>query len=92
MEKLEQLKKEMLDAKEAYETFKTNNSRELTEEEKRNEPQHPTFIGVEQSETRMLELTRENADEMMKLEQNMRDTHSAYIKEYMNSKQIEYYT
>ena len=87
MEKLEQFKKEMLDAKEAYETFKTNNSRELTEDEKRNEPQHPTFIGVEQSETRMFELTKDNVDEMRKLEQNMRDTHSAYVKEYMNSKQ-----
>ena len=71
MEKLEQLKKEMLDAKEVYETFKTNNSRELTEEEKRNEPQHPTFIGVEQSETRMFELTKDNVDEMRRLEQNM---------------------
>jgi hypothetical protein len=87
MEKLEQLKKEMLDAKEAYETFKTNNSRELTEEEKRNEPQHPTFIGVEQSETRMFELTKENVEEMRKLQQNMRDTHSTYVMEYMNSKQ-----
>ena len=87
MEKLEQLKKEMLDAKEAYETFKTNNSRELTEEEKRNEPQYPTFIGVEQSEIRMFELTKDIVDEMRRLEQNMRDTHSAYVKEYMNSKQ-----
>lgn len=87
MEKLEQLKKEMLDAKEAYETFKTNNSIELTEDEKRNEPQHPTFIGVEQSEIRMFELTKENVEEMRKLEQNMRDTDSAYVKEYMNSKQ-----
>lgn len=87
MEKLEQLKKEMLDAKEAYETFITNNSRELTEEEKRNEPQHPTFIGVEQSETRMFELTKENVEEMRKLQQNMRDTHSTYVMEYMNSKQ-----
>jgi hypothetical protein len=83
----EQINKEMLDAKEAYETFKTNNSRELTEEEKRDEPQHPTFIGVEQSETRMFELTKENVEEMRKLEQNIRDTHSAYVKEYMNSKQ-----
>ena len=87
MEKLEQLKKEMLDAKEAYETFKTNNSRKLTEDEKRNEPQHPTFIGVEQTETRMFELTKDNVNEMRKLEQNMRDTHSAYVKEYINSKQ-----
>ena len=87
MEKLEQLKKEMLDAKEAYETFKTNNSRELTEDEKRNEPQHPIFIGVEQSETRMFELTKDKVDEMRKLEQKMQDTHSAYVKEYMNSKQ-----
>jgi len=77
----------MLDAKEAYETFKTNNSRELTDEEKRNEPQHPTFIGVEQSEARVFELTKDNVDEMRKLEQNMRDTHSAYVKVYMNSKQ-----
>lgn len=87
MEKLEQLKKEMLDAKEAYETFKTNNSRELTEDEKRNEPHHPIFIGVEQSETRMFELTMDSVDEMRKLEQNMRDTYSAYVKEYVNSKQ-----
>jgi hypothetical protein len=88
MEKLEQLKKEMLDARESYETFKTNNSRELTEDEKRNEPQHPTFgMGVEQSEMRIFELTKEHIDEMRKLEQNMRDTHSAYVKEYMDSKQ-----
>ena len=88
MEKLEQLKKEMLDAREAYETFKTNNSRELTEDEKRNEPQHTTFgNGVEQSETRMFELTKDNVDEMRIIEQNMQDTHSAYVMEYMNSKQ-----
>lgn len=87
MEKLEQLKKEMLDAKEAYETFKTNNSRELTEGEKRNEPQRPTFIGAEQSVIRMFELTKDNVDEMRKLEQNMKDTHSAYVKQYMTSKQ-----
>ncbi len=88
MEKLEQLKKEMLDAIEVYKTFKTNNSRELTEDEKRNEPQYPTFgMGVEQSETRMFELTKENVDEMKKLEQNMRDTHSAYVEEYMKSNQ-----
>lgn len=85
MKKLEQLKKEMLDAREAYETFKINNSRELTECEKRNEPQHPTFISVEQSEIRMFELTKEIVEQMSKLEENMRDTHSAYVKEYMNS-------
>lgn len=82
MEELKKLKKDMFDAKEAYETFKTNNSRELTEEEKRNEPQYSTFIGVEQSETMMFELTKENVDEMRILEQNMRDTHSAYVKQY----------
>jgi hypothetical protein len=87
MEKLEQLKKEMLDAKEAYETFKTNNSRELTEDEKRNVSRYPTFIGVEQSEPRMFKLTKDKVDEMRKLEQIMRDTHSAYVKEYMRSKQ-----
>jgi len=81
MEKLEQLKKEMLDAKEAYDTFKTNNSRELTEEEKRKESQHLTFIGVKESETRVFELTKDNIDEMRKLEQNMRDTHSDYVSE-----------
>jgi hypothetical protein len=81
MEKLEQLKKEMLDAKEAYDTFKTNNSRELTEEEKRKESQHPTFISVKESETRVFELTKDNIDEMRKLEQNMRDTHSDYVSE-----------
>jgi len=86
MEKLEQLKKEMLAAKEAYKTFQTNNSRELTEDEKRVEPQHPTFIGVEQSERRMFDLTNDNVVEMRKLEQNMRATHSDYVKEYMNSK------
>ena len=31
--------------------------------------------------------SKEHIDEMRKLEQNMRDTHSAYVKEYMNSKQ-----
>ena len=35
-EKLEQLKKEMLNAREAYKTFMSNSSRELTEEEKKN--------------------------------------------------------
>lgn len=87
MEKLEQLKKEMLDAKEAYRAFIKTNSRELTVEEKHNEPQHPTFISVEQSERRMFELTKEIVDEMRRLEQNMRDTHSAYVKEYMALKQ-----
>jgi len=59
----------------------------LTEDEN-NESQHPTFgMGVDQSETRIFELTKDNVDEMRKLEQNMRDTHSAYVKEYMNSKQ-----
>jgi len=59
----------------------------LTEEEKKNEPKYRTFgIGAEQSETRMFELTKEKLYEMKQLEQNMRDTHSAYVKEYMNSK------
>jgi hypothetical protein len=85
MEKLEQLKKEMLDAKEAYDTFKTNNSRVLTEEES-NELQFPIFgMGVEQSETRMFELIKENFDEMRRLGQNMKDTHSVYVKKYMNN-------
>jgi hypothetical protein len=83
MGKLEQLKKEMLDAREAYETFKTNNSRELTEDEKRNEPHHPTF-GMVQSVSRMFELAKENVDEMGRLEQNMRDTHSTYVMEYQS--------
>lgn len=87
MEKIEQLKKKMLNAREAYEIFKMNNSRELIEEEKCNEPQHSTFgMGVVKSETRMFELTKDNIDEMRRLEQNMRDTHSAYVNEYVNSK------
>lgn len=83
MDKLEQLKKEMLDAKEAYEKFKTNNSRELTEEEKCNESHQAIFIGVEELEPRMFELTKDSLDEMKELEQNVQDTHSAYIKEYV---------
>ena len=87
METLEQLKKEMLDAREEYKTFMQNNSRELTGDEKRNEPQHPTFIGNEQSETRMFELTKENIDQMRILEQNMRDTHSKFLQAWIDSKQ-----
>ena len=35
----------------------------------------------------MFELTKDNVDEMRRLEQNMRNTYSAYVKEYMISKQ-----
>jgi hypothetical protein len=84
MKKIAQLKKEMLDAKKAYDIFKTNNSKELTEEEKRNESQYPTFIGVEQSETRMFKLTKENIEKMRELEQNMQNTYFDYFEEYIN--------
>lgn len=71
----------MLEARKAYEMFKVENSRDLTEEEKAFVPQNQTmFIGVEQTETRVLELKKEDLDKMKRLEQNMKDTHSAFIK------------
>ena len=84
MEKLEQLKKEMLDARELYETFKTNNS----EEEKTNQPQTPSFgFGIlENSETRVFELTKDKLDEMKQLELRMKETHKNYVEYLMDSK------
>ncbi len=88
MEKLEQLKKEMLDARELYETFKTNNSRDLTEEEKTNQPQTPSFgFGtLENSETRVFELAKDKLDEMKQLELRMKETHKNYVEYLMESK------
>jgi len=54
MEKLYQLKKNVFEAVEAYETFK---------------------------------LKIDNVDEMRKLEQNIRDANSAYLKEYLKENQ-----
>jgi hypothetical protein len=87
MDKLEKLKNEMLYAKEAYEAFKIKNSRELTPEEKENNSQNPQFGVMQQSETRVFELTRDQLYEMRKLEKKMNDTHSEYYKELMKSKQ-----
>ena len=75
MTKLEQLKQEMLDARKAYDTFLQNNS--TTDENS-----DPLFIGVNQ---RSFELTKENFNEMERLTQNVKDTHSAYIQEYQNN-------
>lgn len=88
MTKLEQLKSDMLNAKEAYDVFKTNNSRELTDEEKIDQKKYPTFIGVNeepQEEPRMMELTKDNLSEWRKLERQMIDAQKAYITEYSNS-------
>jgi hypothetical protein len=96
MEKLEQLKKEMLDARQSYETFKQQNSRELTDEERGNEPHRwlsentmtPIFgFGVlENSETRVFELTKDKLDEMKQLELRMKETHKNYVEYLMESK------
>jgi hypothetical protein len=88
MEKLEQLKKEMLDARKSYETFKQQNSRELTDEERSNEPQTSSFgFGVlENSETRVFELTKDKLDEMKQLELRMKETHKNYVEYLMESK------
>lgn len=88
MEKLEQLKKEMLDARQSYETFKQQNSRELTDKERSNEPQTPSFgFGIlENSETRVFELTKDKLDEMKQLELRMKETHKNYVEYLMESK------
>lgn len=86
--KIEQLKKEMLDAIEEYEAFKMKNSRKLTKEEKRNRSQDQQLeIHVVPSDVKILELTKENFYELRRLEQNMKNTHSDYLKEYLNSRQ-----
>lgn len=86
MDKLEQLKKEMLDARELYETFKTKNSRDLTEGEKINQPQTPNFIGLGNSEIKVFELTKDKLDEMKQLELRMKETHKNYVKYLMEPK------
>jgi hypothetical protein len=88
VEKLEQLKKEMLDARQSYESFKQENSRELTEEEKSNESQTPSFGFdiIENSETRVFELTKDKLDEMKQLELIMKETHKNYVEYLMVSK------
>jgi hypothetical protein len=80
MTRLEELKKEMVDALEAYELFKLNNSRELTEDEKENEPQYSTFSG-DYADTQIMELTRDKTIELVRLEQNVRNACNAYVKE-----------
>ena len=88
MEKLERLKKEMLDARQSYETFQQQNSRKLTDEERSNEPQTPSFsFGIlENSETRVFELTKDKLDEMKQLELRMKETHKNYVEYLMGSK------
>lgn len=78
MNKLEQLKKEMVNARKAYEDFKINFSRELTEEESKDTD---IFIGVK-STTRMFELKEKDFNEMKRLEKNMNNTYKSFIEEY----------
>ncbi len=87
MKKLEQLKKEMIDAKEAYKIFIESNSRRRTYEDTLYQIKETVFFGpaVECSEPRIFNLTEEDLNKFHRLEQNVKDTHSAYIKEYMNS-------
>ena len=86
MGRLEELKKEMLAARDLYETFQTKISRSLTEEEKTNLPQTPKFIGVEYSEIRMFELTKDRLEEIKQLELNMKEAQRKYV-EYLMSKE-----
>jgi chromatin segregation and condensation protein Rec8/ScpA/Scc1 (kleisin family) len=84
VEKLDELKKAMMDAVEEYKAFMINNSRELKEEEKAKQTSVPYIVGdIENSEERVFVLTIEILDEFRRLEKNMRDTQSAYAKEYI---------
>lgn len=77
----------MNDAKTAYENFKIEHSRELTDEEKLEDSrQFQPFVGITPSITRIFELTEENVDEMKRLEKNVHDTYKAFVNEYMKSK------
>lgn len=85
MEKLEQLKLEMIQAREAYEKFQENNSRELTQEEKENQKDCPQFIGMvstTNSETRMFELTEDNYEEYRQVYEKMNETRNDFLREY----------
>lgn len=77
MEKLEQLKKEMEDAKKAFDDFKLKHTREMTDKEKTKNPKSKT--------TTMLEINKEDMEEYHKLEQLMRETHGDYIREFINT-------
>lgn len=87
MEKnLEQLRKEIWDAKEAYDTFIKNNSQELTEEEIKSIKEPPSFTGgveVGQAKRLKFELTRENMNEYIELGERVNNTQRAFAKEYV---------
>jgi hypothetical protein len=87
-EKLEQLRQEMINARLAYEDFQIQNSRELTEEEKLNEMEYPTFGEfVEQSPSRMFSVTVDNLNDFNELRKNMETTRVRYMEEYVKINQ-----
>ena len=77
MEKtLDELKKDMEDAKQAFNNFKINHSREMTDKEKQKSPNSKN--------TKIFELKKEFLAEYHKLEQAMREAHGEYVKEFIN--------
>lgn len=69
MTKLEKLKQEYFDAKQACDEFQNENSRSLTNEEKKQSDQMATFgFPCVVEEPKMLELTIDKLEEMKKLE------------------------
>lgn len=84
MEKLIKLKEAFSKAKDDYESFMSEVSRELTDEEKEeySNSSTPTFLNCETSEPKMIELTIESAEKMQELESNIRNTQKEYFDEY----------
>ena len=42
------------------------------------------FVGVQKTESKMFQLTKDNVEEFKNLQEKVRETHDAYVREYMN--------
>jgi hypothetical protein len=78
MKTLEELRKEMIDVKRVYDKFISDNSRELTDEEKINDPDYPIF-GDDESEPRMFELTNDKLIEFNNLYKKMESARKKFF-------------
>lgn len=89
MEKLEKLRQEMLEARDLYKKFIEDHSRPMTAEERQKKSVLSDGNGealgeqVSGPETYLLWLkTKEDIEEMQKLETNMNETHLAFVGEF----------
>lgn len=85
MKDIEQLRKDMMNARKEYQNFMDSNSRNLTEEEKMNEKKSGFFVGCdnfqENEHEKLFTLTTGNFNQYREVVNKMRETEKLYIEE-----------